>query len=91
MTNKNNSVLYTGVTSNLQKRVYEHKTKYHKDSFTYRYNCSKLVFFSDFENISDAIEFEKKLKAGNRIKKQKLIESQNPEWIDLAEDWLFQF
>lgn len=91
MTNKNNSVLYTGVTSNILKRVYQHKTKHFPGSFSSRYNCHKLVFYTDFDSISEAIEFEKKLKAGNRKRKVNMIESQNMEWKDLAEDWLFQF
>ena len=90
MTNKNNTVLYIGVTSFLIKRVYQHKTKFHK-GFTAKYNCDKLVFFTEFENIVDAIALEKKLKAGSREKKEKLINTMNPDWKDLSEDWLFDF
>ena len=91
MTNKNNSVLYTEVTTNILQRVYQHKTKHYPDSFTSRYNCNRLVFYTKFDSILEAIEFENKIKAGNRNKKEKLVESENSEWLDLAEDWLFQF
>jgi len=79
-------VLYTGVTSDLQKRIVQHKSKYYKDSFSARYNCNKLVFVQEFQNIKEAILFEKKLKAGNRANKVKLIVEQNPKWIDLAKE-----
>lgn len=91
LTNKSNRVLYTGVTSDIQKRIYQHKTKFYKDSFSARYNCNKLVYFSEFTDIKNAIQFEKKLKAGNRLNKEKLIVALNPEWNDLAEDWPFNF
>lgn len=91
ITNKNNTVLYTGVTSNLVKRIYQHKMKFFPGSFSARYNCDKLVYFQNFDSIMEAIEFEKKLKAGNRSKKVKLIESSNPNWNDLSESWLFEF
>ena len=86
MTNKNNTVLYTGVTSNLIKRVQEHKTKVHPKSFTARYNICKLVYYEGFHRIEDAIAREKQIKAGSRKKKISLIESINPEWKDLYED-----
>ncbi|MCP9200016.1 GIY-YIG nuclease family protein [Gramella sp. GC03-9] len=85
LSSRNNSVLYTGVTSNLLKRLIEHKTKFYPNSFTARYNCSKLVYFLEFQNIKDAISFEKKIKAGNRRNKEKLIQSLNPDWKDLSE------
>ena len=91
ITNKNNTVLYTGVTSNLVKRIYQHKIKFFPESFSARYNCDKLVYFQNFDSIMEAIEFEKKLKAGNRAKKVQFVESSNPDWNDLAESWLFQF
>lgn len=90
LTNKNHTVLYSGVTSNLLKRVYQHKTKAYK-GFTSRYNCDQLVFYQEFSNISQAIDFEKKIKAGNRKAKEKLISTMNPEWKDLTIDWLFFF
>jgi len=82
MTNKNDTVLYTGVTNNLVRRVYEHKEKIIK-GFTSRYNINKLVFFEETKNIEDAIKREKQIKAGSRQKKIDLINSINPEWKDL--------
>ena len=90
MTNNNHTVIYAGVTSNLLKRVYQHKTKSYK-GFTSKYNCEKLVYFQEFTNISEAIDFEKKIKAGSRAKKEKLITEQNPDWKDLSDGWLFVF
>jgi len=90
MTNKNNTVIYIGVTSNLLKRVYQHKTKAYK-GFTYKYNCDKLIYFEEFNDINHAISREKQLKAGNRKKKEDLINSINPEWKDLSDGWLFYF
>ena len=90
LTNKNHTVLYTGVTSNLIKRVYQHKAKSYK-GFTARYNCDQLVFYQEFSHISQAIEYEKKIKGGSRKAKEKLIATINPEWQDLAADWLFFF
>jgi len=88
MTNKNNTVIYTGVTSNLLKRVYQHKTKYFK-GFSSNYNCDKLVYFEEFEDINLAIEREKQIKSGNRKRKEELISIKNPTWEDLADGWLF--
>ena len=82
MTNKSNRVLYTGVTSNSKKRVYEHKEKF-VDGFTKKYNVSKLVYFEVFEDPENAILREKKIKAGSRQKKIDLINSMNKEWADL--------
>ena len=59
LTNKNRTVLYTGVTSNLQKRLYEHKTGYYKNSFTNRYNIKELVYYEEFDRIESAISREK--------------------------------
>ncbi len=90
MTNKNNTVIYTGVTSNLLKRVYQHKTKYYK-GFTARYNCDRLAYFEIHHTMSTAIAREKQLKAGSRKKKVELIETENPDWKDLSEGWIFDF
>ena len=90
MTNKNNTVIYMGVTSNLLKRIYQHKTKLYK-GFTSKYNCDKLVYFEEFNDINLAIAREKQLKAGNRKRKEDLVNSTNPEWNDLSDDWLFYF
>lgn len=84
ITNKNNTVLYTGVTSDLLGRINQHKYKIY-NGFTARYNCDKLVFYVEFTSIAEAILFEKKIKAGNRKNKEKLIDNLNPEWKDLSE------
>jgi len=82
LTNKNNRVLYTGVTNDLKKRVYEHKEKF-VDGFTKKYNVSKLVYYEIFEDPENAILREKKIKAGSRQKKIDLINNMNKEWADL--------
>lgn len=82
MTNSRNTVLYVGVTSDLIKRVYEHKAKL-ADGFTSRYNVVKLVYYEVFEDIENAILREKQMKAGSRQKKVRLIDSTNREWHDL--------
>ena len=87
MTNKNNTVLYTGVTSNLIGRVWQHKNKSYNDSFTAKYNINKLVYHENFQYIQDAIAAEKRIKAGSRKKKDELIAKQNKNWEDLSEDW----
>ncbi|PKN69293.1 MAG: excinuclease ABC subunit C [Deltaproteobacteria bacterium HGW-Deltaproteobacteria-12] len=84
MTNKNNSVLYTGVTNELVRRVYEHKNKL-VEGFTKKYNVDKLVFYEVCEDINSAIVREKQIKGGSRGKKIKLIEDMNREWNDLYE------
>jgi len=90
MSNKNNTVLYIGVTSNLVKRVYQHKTKAFK-GFTSKYNVDKLVYFEVFDDINKAIAREKQLKKGNRKRKNELVNATNPEWKDLSDGWLFSF
>ncbi|MCL4428836.1 MAG: GIY-YIG nuclease family protein [Deltaproteobacteria bacterium] len=82
LTNKNNNVLYAGVTSNLAKRIYEHKNKIIK-GFTSNYNLNKLVYYEVFEDIVDAINREKQIKAGSRKKKIELINTFNSDWNDL--------
>ena len=82
MTNKNNTVIYTGVTNDLKRRVYEHKEKL-IDGFTKKYNVNKLVYFEFTSNINSAIQREKQIKAGSRQKKIDLINSMNLEWKDL--------
>ena len=86
LTNDNNTVLYTGVTSNLRERVKEHKEKSHPGSFTARYNIKILVYFESFNSIALAIKREKQIKAGSRKKKLDLINSINAEWRDLLND-----
>ena len=82
LTNKDNRVLYTGVTNDLKKRVYEHKEKFVK-GFTKKYNVSKLVYYEILEDPENAILGEKKIKAGSRQKKIDLINTMNKEWADL--------
>ena len=84
MTNNHNSVLYTGVTSDLKERVTQHKTKKHKNSFSSRFNVCKLVYYEELETIGEAIKREKQIKAGPRDRKIDLINRMNPEWNDLS-------
>lgn len=85
MTNKNNTVLYIGVTGNLKRRVTEHKNKIIK-GFTEKYNCDKLVYFQQTENIMSALEREKQLKRWHREWKNNLINEFNSDWKDLYDD-----
>ena len=82
LTNKNNRVLYTGITNDLRRRVWEHKEKF-VPGFTTKYNVSKLVCYEVFEDPENAILREKKIKAGSRQKKIDLINGSNKEWDDL--------
>jgi putative endonuclease len=82
MTNKYNTVLYTGVTSDLTKRVYEHREKAVK-GFTARYNVTKLAYYEVFDDMTSAILREKQIKAGSRLKKLLLIKKMNPGLVDL--------
>jgi putative endonuclease len=84
MTNRNNRVLYAGVTSNLFKRVSEHKKK-RVAGFTSSYNVTKLVYYEEYETMTEAIAREKQIKGGSRQKKIDLIDHSNPEWKDLYE------
>ncbi|AGA78981.1 GIY-YIG nuclease family protein [Echinicola vietnamensis] len=86
LTNKNNTTLYVGVTSNLLKRIYEHKSAENTKSFSYKYNLNKLVYYEAFHSIEEAIIREKQIKSGNRKKKEDLINSLNPNWKDLWDD-----
>ena len=84
MCNWNNKVLYTGITNNLERRIYEHKNKLVK-GFTEKYNINKLVYFEHTEDVNSAIAREKQIKGWTRKKKNDLIESTNPRWKDLFE------
>ncbi len=86
ITNKNNTVLYTGVTNDLQRRIYEHKNGIN-EGFTKKYRIHKLVYFETFSQIEDAIAREKQIKAKSRNNKERLINSGNPEWTDLSAEW----
>jgi putative endonuclease len=85
LTNKRNTVLYTGVTSDLIKRIYEHKQKL-VEGFTKKYNVDKLVYYDIFEDIENAIIREKQIKGWIRKKKRELIDSVNPDWKDLYDN-----
>ena len=85
MTNKGNTVLYTGVTNDLKRRVYEHKEKL-VAGFTEKYNITKLVYYEIYDDINNAIWREKQIKGGSRQKKVELIDSMNKNWRDLSEE-----
>ena len=86
MTNAHNTVLYTGVTNELQRRVLDHRSG-KGSGFTKKYNITKLVYFESGDDINLAIVREKQIKAGPRKKKIELIQSINPEWKDLFEEY----
>ena len=85
MANKPKGVIYIGVTDNIEERVKEHQLKIRTKSFTAKYNCDKLVYFEEFDDINAAISREKQLKAGNRKRKEDLINKENPDWNDLSD------
>ncbi len=82
LTNKSHT-LYIGVTNNLKRRLFEHRNKL-VEGFTKKYNIEKLIFYQIFENITEAIEYEKKIKGWTRRKKMQLIKTFNPDFIDLS-------
>ncbi len=86
LTNWNNRVIYTGVTNNLHRRLYEHKQEL-ADGFTKRYHVHKLVYFETTSDVRAAIEREKQIKSRSRAAKNALVETINPDWKDLSEDW----
>ena len=87
MTNKTHSTVYTGVTSSLKHRVWQHKNKT-ADSFTKKYNCTKLVYVEEYDDVGYAIKREKNIKAWKRDWKDEKINEQNPNWDDLYEQIL---
>lgn len=87
LTNKKNGTLYIGLTNNLERRINEHKNKL-IDGFTKKYNLGRLVYFEVHPHINDAILREKRLKKWKRQWKIDLIEKENPNWADLASEWL---
>ncbi|HEU0073333.1 MAG TPA: GIY-YIG nuclease family protein [Dehalococcoidia bacterium] len=86
LTNERMTVLYIGMTNDLERRVYEHKKKF-VDGFTRKYNLDRLVYFEEADDVTVAIEREKQLKGWLRRRKAELVETMNPEWRDLAADW----
>ena len=86
LTNVTNKVMYVGITNDLERRIDEHKNGI-TDGFTKRYRVHKLVYYTSYSNPKDAIALEKQLKGWRREKKNRLVESMNPTWKDLSEDW----
>ncbi|MDB5117990.1 MAG: Excinuclease subunit domain protein [Mucilaginibacter sp.] len=86
LTNKNNTVIYIGITNDIQSRTWDHKQGTN-EGFTKKYACNKLVYYEEYQWVQDAIAREKQLKAGSRKKKTDLINLENSEWKDLSEDW----
>ncbi|MCC6502001.1 MAG: GIY-YIG nuclease family protein [Deltaproteobacteria bacterium] len=85
LTNRDNRVLYTGITSDLKKRVFEHREKL-VEGFTKRYNATKLVYYEIFDDAENAITREKQIKSGSRAGKLKLINGFNAGWSDLFDE-----
>jgi putative endonuclease len=83
LTNSNNSVLYVGVTNDLERRKFEHKAKLN-EGFTKKYNIYKLIYFEEFDLIESAIAREKQIKKYSRFKKSELINKVNPDWNELV-------
>ncbi len=88
MANVTNTVIYTGVTKDLIRRVYEHKHNLDPKSFTAKYSVHKLVFYEETSNVVSAIEREKQIKGWNRARKNKYITKMNPQWLDLYDSIL---
>ena len=86
LANWDDSVLYIGVTSNLERRLYEHRNGL-AEGFTKKYNVHKLVYFEHTNDVYSAISREKQLKKWSRVKKNVLISRQNPNWVDLSDNW----
>ena len=86
LTSRDNKVMYVGVTNDLVRRLYEHKTKL-TGGFTAKYNVHRLVYFESTPSIEAAITREKQLKGWSRAKKNALVATANPDWKDLSEEW----
>ena len=87
VTNKGNTVLYTGVTNDIQRRLFEHRVGSATSSFAWKYQCWKLVFLEPFQRIEDAVKRESQIKNWKRDWKDQLIEKSNPDWSDLSKGW----
>ena len=87
LTNYSRTVLYTGMTNDLKRRVYEHKQKLDPNSFTRKYQVSLLVWYETHNDVNEAISKEKLIKKWKRQWKVELIEKENPEWKDLSKGW----
>ena len=90
LTNKNNNVLYTGITNEIERRIYEHKNKL-VDGFTKKYNLKKLVYFEETNDVVSALQREKQLKKWSRTWKMRLIEKEDKNWNDLSKNWIPAF
>ena len=88
LSNKMNTAIYTGVTRDLVRRVYEHKHHMDSSSYTAKYGVTKLVYFESTSDVNAAIEREKQIKSWNRKRKNKLVESKNPLWVELYDSIL---
>ena len=88
LTNITGTVIYTGVTNDVVRRVYEHKNNLDPDSFTAKYSVHKLVYFEETSSRYEAISREKQIKSWNRKRKNELVESMNPKWMDLYDSIL---
>ena len=86
LTNTNKTTLYIGVTSDLRSRLWEHKTKVYKNSFSSKYNLDKCIYYEIYPSIEEAINREKQIKNWIREKKNNLISTKNPKWVDLWEE-----
>ena len=86
LTNRNNKVMYVGMTNDLRRRVYQHKRKL-VPGFTQRYNVDKLVYYESTHDVHAAITREKEIKKWRREKKDSLVNAMNPEWKDLTNGW----
>ena len=86
LTNKRNGTFYVGITNNLSRRVYEHKSGLVK-GFTQKYKVHRLVYYENYEDVTEAINREKQLKKWNRSWKDELIDKDNHLWVDLSIDW----
>lgn len=84
LTNKTDSVMYVGVTNDLERRIYEHKSRL-IDGFTKRYHVDKLVYFEEYSDANDAISREKQIKGYSRSKKNELVKKQNPDFKDFSQ------
>ena len=85
LTNKNKNVLYTGVTSDLVRRIYEHKQHFDRESFTAKYKVDRLIYFEETSDVHAALEREKQIKSWKRDRKLALIMESNPRFLDLYE------
>ena len=86
LTNWDDSVMYIGVTNNLERRLYEHRNHL-VDGFTKKYNVHKLVYYEYTNDVYSALEREKQLKGWSRAKKNALVAKSNPTWSDLSTEW----